>query len=132
MMSQWTVFSTRLQLNSPLIQILCAVQNCHSVFWHKPQINDVCTKTRPDRDCQNTLRCIFFLVHWFASLTANQNDQMALRASTPIQHVESAEKKPTRTNFSWRPTAWNTLKKLSRPINKNYRTADRRFGVFRA
>ncbi len=69
-----------------------------------------------------------FLAHWFASWTANQNDQIDQRAPTLIKHVESAEKKAHEDQLQ--PTVQNTLRKLSQPTNKNCPTSDRQLGVY--
>ncbi len=68
-----------------------------------------------------------FLVHWFASWTANQNDQMA-RLTDADSTCRIGRKKADENQLQL--TVWNTLRKLSRPTNKNRPTADHRLGVF--
>ncbi len=71
--------------------------------------------TKPRPDCQVARLSAPF---YCTGLPAEQpirmirfrSDQTDWRAPTPIQHVESAEKKSMRTNFSrWRGTHWENL-----------------------
>ncbi len=60
-----------------------------------------------------------FLVHWFASWTANQNDQMARLTES---FMSNRPKKADEDQLQ--PTVRNTLRKLSRPTNKNFKDTD--------
>ncbi len=67
----------------------------------------------------------FFLMHWFAIRWPDWPTSSDTDSTCRIGWKKADEDQ-------LQPTAWNTLRKLSRTTNKNFPTADRRLGVYRA